>query len=69
VLEGTASHCLRFEGVMTLATDEKKPTAEEMIEKTKKGIIDDWSDANPPNYGVSLKQKVVNIETHRNRRK
>jgi len=54
---------------MTLATDEKKPTAEEMIEKTKKGIIDDWSDANPPNYGVSLKQKVVNIETHRNRRK
>ena len=48
--------------------DKKEPTAEEIKEQVEKGFINDWSDANPPDYGVSPKQKVVDLESYRNRR-
>lgn len=46
--------------------DKNKPTKEEIMDQIEKGIINDWSDANPIDYGVNAKQKVVDLE-HRDR--
>lgn len=34
-----------------MADQNKEPTPQEKVDQIKRGVIDDWSDANPPDYG------------------